>query len=411
MNVLLILIVVFVLLEFTFSSFLSYLNGTWMGHPIPEALQDIYDAEKYSKQQRYMKTCKSVSRVERLVNVIVMLSLLVTGVFGRVDHFSKAVTPSPMLQLAVFFTVFHLFSSLLGLPFSHYSTFVIEEKFGFNKITRKTFWLDTIKSAVLGLVVMLLLVCLIYYFYELWGKAFWIWSAMLCCAVIVFFNLFYSTLIVPLFNKQMPLEPGPLRDAIEKAASVMNFKMGNIYVINGSKHSTKANAYFTGFGPKKRIVLYDTLIEQLSVEEIVAVLAHEMGHYKHHDTFRTMFSSFAFVVVYLFVFSFLVGNPMLPAALGGRGESFALSMLAFSLLLTPLEMLLEPLMNVFSRRAEYRADAFASQFGHGDSLVSGLKKLCSNTLSNLTPHPLVVWYTYSHPTLLQRILAIKKESV
>lgn len=405
---LLILIVGFVLLEFIFSSLLSYLNVTWMGHSIPGALQGIYDEEKYARQQQYMKANVAVSRLERLANVVILLLLLISGVFGWLDGICKTCTSSSMLQLVLFFTVFFLFSSILELPFSYYSTFVVEENFGFNKTTHVTFWLDTVKSTLLGLALTLLVACTVFSLYELWGQTFWVWATLACCTMIVLINLFYSNLIVPLFNKQTPLEEGPLRDSIEKAASVMGFQINNIYVINGSKHSTKANAYFTGFGPKKRIVLYDTLIEQLSSEEIVAVLAHEMGHYKHHDTFKGMLSTFVMVAVYLLVFSCLVNEPALPEALGGQGESFALSLLAFFLMLTPVEILLEPAMSVFSRRNEYRADAFATQFGYGNALVSGLKKMTSNALSNLTPHPFVVSCTYSHPTLFQRITAINK---
>ncbi|MBQ3730383.1 MAG: M48 family metallopeptidase, partial [Muribaculaceae bacterium] len=181
----------------------------------------------------------------------------------------------------------------------------------------------------------------------------------------------------------------------------------DIYIIDGSKHSTKANAYFTGFGPKKRIVLYDTLQDRMTNEEIVAVLAHEFGHYKHRDTFKNMVISIVTIAVNLFVFSLLVDDPDLPAALGGTAPSFILALVAFSLLLSPIDIVLSPIGSAISRRAEYRADAFAASHGHGEALISGLKKLASHALSNLTPHPLVVWYRYSHPTLAQRIRAIR----
>ena len=179
-------------------------------------------------------------------------------------------------------------------------------------------------------------------------------------------------------------------------------------MIDGSKHSTKANAYFTGFGPKKRIVLYDTLIEQLTTQEVVAVLAHEVGHYRHHDTLKNMFTSIVTVGVYLYVFSLMVSSPLLPEALGGTAPSFVLSMVAFSQLLTPISLVLDPLMNSVLRRAEYAADRYATAYGHGNTLISGLKKLSAHALSNLTPHPAFVWFSYSHPTLAQRIISIQK---
>jgi len=247
----------------------------------------------------------------------------------------------------------------------------------------------------------------VYWLYQTFGQQFWIWATLVCAAFIIFFSMFYSNLIVPLFNKQTPLPKGELRDAITAAVESFGSRFKDIYIIDGSKHSTKANAYFTGFGPKKRIVLYDTLQDQMTNDEIVAVLAHEFGHYKHRDTFKNMFISIAMVAVNLFVFSLLVSNPDLPAALGGTAPSFILAMIAFSLLLSPIDILLNPASNAISRRAEYRADAYAAEHGHGETLISGLKKLASHGLSNLTPHPLVVWFSYSHPTLAQRIRAIR----
>ncbi|MBR5118766.1 MAG: M48 family metallopeptidase [Muribaculaceae bacterium] len=407
MHPLLILIIAFVLLEFAVSSVLSWLNGKWMTHPIPKVLEGLYDEEKYQKQQAYMRANKRVGWIERCVSLVITLALLISGVLGWLDTLTTQWSHSQLLQLLIFFGIFMVVSTIVSIPFSYYDTFVIEEKFGFNKTTHKTFWLDALKSFLLTLVLGGILLSIIFILYSYLGKSFWIWATLVCAAFIIFFSLFYSNLIVPLFNKQKPLEEGELRTAIENAAQEMGFSIKNIYVINGSKHSTKANAYFTGFGMKKRVVLYDTLIEQLTTEEIVAVLAHELGHNKHRDTIKTMIMSIVMVAVNLFVFSLLADNPELSRALGGtRDNSFALTLIAFSLLFSPIDLVIEPIINNVSRRCEYAADAFAAKYGHGEHLISGLKKLSANTLSNLTPHPAVVWMDYSHPTLAQRIEAI-----
>lgn len=407
MHPLLILIIAFVLLEFGVSSVLSWLNGKWMTHPIPEVLEGLYDEDKYQKQQAYMRANRRVGWIERCVSLAITLAVLIPGVLGWLDTLTTQWTHSLLLQLLIFFSIYAVVSAIISLPFSYYDTFVIEQKYGFNKTTKKTFWLDALKSFLLTLVLGSVLLGVIFILYSYLGPSFWIWATLVCAAFIMFFSLFYSNLIVPLFNKQKPLEKGPLRTAIEEAVGKMGFTLKNIYLIDGSKRSTKANAYFTGFGMKKRVVLYDTLIEQLTTKEIVAVLAHELGHNKHRDTIKTMIMSIVMVAVNLFVFSLLADNPDLSHALGGsRDHSFALSLVAFSLLFSPIDLVLDPIINGVSRRCEYAADAFAKKYGHSEHLISGLKKMSANTLSNLTPHPAVVWMDYSHPTLAQRITAL-----
>ena len=407
MPTLLIVIIAFVLLEFAVSSVLSWLNGKWLTHPIPKVLEGLYDEEKYRKQQQYTRATRRLGLIERCVTLVITMVILLTGVFGLLDDLTARWSHGLLTQLLIFFGIYAVVSAIISLPFSYYDTFVIEERFGFNKTTRTTFWLDSLKSLALTLVLGGIVLSVVFLLYSYLGSTFWLWATLACAAFIIFFSLFYSNLIVPLFNKQKPLEQGELRTAIETAASQMGFSIKNIYVMDGSKHSTKANAYFTGFSAKKRIVLFDTLIEQLNTDEIVAVLTHELGHYKHHDTIMSTIMSIVMVAVNLWVFSLLVDNPELSHALGGtRDHSFALSLIAFSLLFSPIDLVLDPIINGISRRCEYRADAYAAHYGHREALISGLKKLSANTLSNLTPHPAVVWMDYSHPTLAQRIEAI-----
>ena len=334
--------------------------------------------------------------------------MLFLGGFGWLDTWAFSLFEKLVPATLFFFFVLFLVNDLLTIPFDWYDTFVIEDRFGFNKTTRKTFVADKLKSWLFGIVIGGLLFAAILWLYLWLGTSFW-WVA---CIVVVAFsmlmNMFYSEWIVPLFNKQTPLEEGELRNAIEKFANRAGFKLNNIYVIDGSKRSTKANAYFSGLGPKKRIVLYDTLIDDLSTEEIVAVLAHEIGHYKHKHTWQMMGVSVMNTVLMFFLLSLVLDSSVLAEAMGGSTPSFPLALVAFGLLYTPLELLTGIGINALSRRNEYQADAFAASFGLANALIGGLKKLSVKSLSNLTPDSLYVKVYYSHPTLLQRMAALQK---
>ncbi len=403
------LIIAFLVLDTVVGFTLSWLNAKWMRHPIPKVLEGIYDESKYRRQQQYMIDNRRFGRINDVVELIITLAIVATGSLGWLDTFTTTLTDNLAFQAIIFVIIVNIVATIIDLPFSYYDTFVIEERYGFNKTTQRTFWLDRIKGFLVSIVITGVLPWIVVSLYELWGSRFWVWASLICCAFLLFVNLFYSNLIVPLFNKQTPLPSGELRDAIESAARKAGFAMKDIYVIDGSKHSTKANAYFTGFGAKRRIVLYDTLMDQLTTDEIVAVLAHEMGHYRHGDTIKQMLLSMATIVIYLFVFSLFVDNAALSEALGGQRVSFALAIVAFGLLLSPINYILSPLSNAYTRRCEYRADRFAVDMGMSQPLISGLKKLTAESLGNLTPHPLVVKITYSHPTLVQRITRLMQD--
>ena len=380
-----------------------------MQRPIPEKLSGIYDEQEYQKHCSYILKCRKFGRITGAVDTGLLLLILCSGAIGFILELFNGWTGDQLWGALSFIAVTYLITDLYSLPFEYYSTFVIETKFGFNKTTKKTFFTDTLKSLFVSLILVSIIYSLLYKFYEIFGNNFWI---VLFCAIaglIVMVNMFYSQIIVPLFNKQTPLEDGELRDAIEKFAHKARFKIKNIYVINGSKRSTKANAYFTGMGKTKRVVLYDTLIEQLTTDEIVAVLAHEIGHYKHRDIYKKLITSLLSLGIYLFVFSFLAGIADLAIALGGTEPSLLLSLLAFGMLLTPISIILSPLMNYLSQRHEYNADKFATYYGYGEHLINALKKLTANNLSPLQIHPLYAAFYYSHPTLLQRINHIQSK--
>ena len=298
-------------------------------------------------------------------------------------------------------------SDILTTPFSYYKTFIIEERFGFNKSTPKLFLADKLKGWLMTIIVGGGLLALVIWFYQISGSLFWVYAWIVFAVFALVMNMFYAKLIVPLFNKQTPLEEGSLRNKIEQYAATVGFKLNNIFVIDGSKRSTKANAYFSGFGSEKRITLYDTLINDLEEDEIVAVLAHEVGHYKKNHIIVNLFASVILTGFTLWLLGIFISNSIFSEALGVAEPSFHIGLIAFGILYSPISGITDFLMSILSRKFEYQADNFAKNTYAGDPLISSLKKLSRNSLSNLTPHPLYVKLHYSHPTLLQRYRNLK----
>lgn len=402
-DLLFIIIISVIVVNQLFDFLLDYLNNNHITSEIPKELADVYNKEEYSKQQAYKKETASFSFWSTLASFITILLFLFLDGFAFVDDYIRAYIGNEILVSLVFLGTIMLFSSIISLPFSIYGTFVIEEKYGFNKTTAKTFWFDLIKGAVLSAIIGGLILYVIILLYQIFGEQFWILAWLIITAFSVFMNMFYSNLIVPLFNKQKPLEAGSLRDLIENFSKKSGFKLNQIFVIDGSKRSSKANAYFSGLGPKKRIVLYDTLLNDLEEKEILAVLAHEIGHYKHKHSLKGIISSIVQTGMVLFLFSLLISNPLLNQALGSEHQSFHFGLIVFGFIFSPFSVVIGIFMSFFSRKHEYQADAFTKQFGLHNDLISGLKQLSRNNLSNLTPHPLYVFIHYSHPTVLQRI--------
>lgn len=403
-----VIIVVFLCLDFVLERVLESLNSKHMSPMLPDNLKGIYDEKEYSRFQSYKRENGRLDSWSSGVGFIAMIVFLAAGGFGWYNSWVVSLTDSVVWQTILFVVGLSVVSSVLDIPFDYYATFRIEEKYGFNKTTRRVYWLDTVKELFLSLVLGGVLLALVVWFYTWAGTYFWLYAWGAVTLFSVFMAMFYSQLIVPLFNKQTPLQEGSLRDKIQAFAGKVGFKLDNIYVIDGSKRSTKANAYFTGLGPKKRVVLYDTLIDELTEEEIVAVLAHEVGHYKKRHTLRSMVVSVIQMGVLFWLFSLCVNNAVLSEALGGDRAYFQLGLIAFAILYSPVNLILGVGMNVWSRSHEYEADAFAARYYEGDYLVSGLKKISVKSLSNLTPHPLYEYIYYSHPSLLKRIDAIKR---
>ena len=394
--------------DFIFERILEYLNSTRWSDQLPDEVKDIYNQEKYKQQQAYEKVNFRFSFLSSGFSFVLMLFMVLLGGFAWANQLAGTASTQPILMALIFFGILLLASDLLHMPFSVYDTFVIEEKFGFNKTTPKTFVLDKLKGWLLGGVIGGGLLALIIYIYMQTTNNFWIYAWLVISGFSIFMVLFYSNLIVPLFNKQTSLQDGELKSAIENFSSKVGFKLDHIYVIDGSKRSTKANAYFTGLGAKKRIVLYDTLINDLTINELVAVLAHEIGHYKKNHVIWSLLIGILQTGIMLFIFSLFVGSPELSAALGVSTPSFQIGLIAFGILYSPISLITGLAMNIFSRKNEYEADAFTAKNFDAGELASALKKLSVKNLSNLQPHPAYVFFHYSHPTLLQRLNALKK---
>ena len=402
------LVIVIVLAEFIYSAWLTLLNVKASHWPVPDLLKDLYDEERYRKQQDYAMTNRKFSLVSSLVSTLITLGIFAFGGFAAFDRAARSVSASPVVQALVFWGIFYLISWVVSLPFDAWRTFVIEQRFGFNRSTPKLFVADAFKTLLLNMVIMGAVLALCAWIYTLSPRWFWLiaWGAVTLFSL--FMQYFYSQLIVPLFNKQTPLPEGELRTAIEAFAARVDFQLDNIYVIDSSKRSSKSNAYFTGFGRRKRVVLYDTLMEQLTTVEIVGVLAHEIGHYKQHHIIRSSLEGFATNLLMFWLFSLFIGSSALAAAAGCDAPSFHLNLAVFSLIYTPLNLLLDVLTNVISRRHERQADAFAAANGAGPAEASALKKMSAKSLANLTPHPVVVFVEYSHPTLYERVKSLLK---
>ena len=398
-----IIIIAITVIDFVFEKFLDFLNDRAKSPEMPPEAEGIYDAERYAKWLAYDKANSRVGAISSSISILLSLAMLIFGGFGWLDIQMRQITEQPVLLALLYFAVIGIASSIISLPFSLYSTFVIEEKFGFNKTTLKTFIMDMLKGTALAIVIGGTLGGLIVWlFYEL-GDAFWLVAWVIMTIFSVFMTMFAATLIMPLFNKFTPLEEGDLRTAIEAYCEKAGFKLNRFFVMDGSKRSAKSNAFFSGLGPKKTIALYDTLIEQQSTEEIVAVLAHEIGHYKKQHTLLSLVLSTLQTGVMLFLLGIFLRRPEFSFALGANEMSFHVGIIAFGIIFSPISTLIGIGMNVLSRKNEFEADAFARDTYAGEPLASALKKLTAENLGNLKPHPAYVFVHYSHPPVLARL--------
>ncbi len=405
-NTLFYLIIGIIIFEFLLSTYLSWLNAKSWRTTVPDELQEFYDEEKYRKAQEYAKANQNLARISRTISFVGILAFLFLGGFVYIDNMISMETPTPWYRSLGFFGVLWILGEIISFPFSIYRTFVIEEKFGFNKTTVGTFIGDKIKGAILTIILGGGILALMTWIYDVTQDWFWVIAWGFLTVLSLFMVTFYTSFFLPIFNKLSPLEAGDLRSAIEKYSQKVNFPLNDIFIMDASKRSSKANAFFSGFGSRKSIVLYDTLVNEHTTDELVAVLAHEVGHYKRKHIVKNQVLSIVTTGILFFILGWALQSPDLSSALGAEYPSFHMGLLAFSLLYSPISMLIGLFMNQLSRKFEYEADDYAKTTSDANALKMCLKKMSVHHLSNLQPHPTYVFFNYSHPPLLDRLKAL-----
>jgi STE24 endopeptidase len=408
MNSYLIVILLILIIRYLLDLVSDWLNVRHVSTELPTEFKGYYDAEKYRQSQNYLRENTRFGICVDTLQTLITIVFVLVGGFNFVDRIAIGLGQGPILTGLVFAGILIFASKILSLPFSIYNTFVIEEKYGFNKTTPKTYLLDIIKSLILIALIGGIVFAAVLWFFEKTGNLAWIYCWVAITLFQIFFMFIAPVVIMPIFNKFVPLGEGELRTAIENYAKAQNFKMKGIFKMDGSKRSSKSNAFFTGFGRLRRIVLFDTLIERHSVNELVSILAHEMGHYKKKHIIQAIARSVIVMGLTLFLLSLFIENEQLFAAFKMEHLSVYASLFFFGFLYTPIAMLIGLVENIISRKNEYEADAFAVEtYGDADAMINGLKKLSVDNLSNLTPHPFKVFLSYSHPPVLERIKAIR----
>lgn len=389
--------------NFAFDKLLNWLNVNREVKEVPETLDQYLNKEKLAKNKKYQLANYKFGLLTGTFSFLLTVGFVWFGFFGFVDEWLRQFIQQPLFLSIIYFGIIFIGSDLLSIPFDYYHTFRIEEDFGFNKSTKKTFFMDKIKGYMLSILIGgSLLYVLLWLILDI-GKDFW-WQFWIIAGIfMVLINMFYAGLILPLFNKLSPLEDGELKKTILDYAQSVGFSLDNVFVMDGSKRSTKANAFFSGLGKRKKVVLYDTLLEQHPPEELVAVLAHEIGHYKKGHIKLGMLTGIIQTGVILYILSWFIFNENISLALGGNQMAVHLNIIGFAMLFSPISTLLGIAMNVLSRKHEFEADEFAKKTYAGKPLAEALKTLSVKTLSNLNPHPAYVFVNYSHPPLMQRL--------
>lgn len=409
MNTFAVIILVALIGEYLLSLASSILSLRTFSPTLPAEFRDVFDEDKYAQARHYSQTRTYFGFIHSSVDLIILLTFWFSGGFEWFDQVVRTAGYGPLVSGLVYIGSLTLASSLLGLPFRLYSTFVIEARFGFNRTTVGTFSSDLLKGLVLGVVLGGLLLAVVLLFFEWAGPLAWLWCWLAATAFMLAIQFVAPTWIMPIFNKFTALEDGELHDAIVNYTRSASFPLQGLFIVDGSRRSSKANAFFTGFGTNKRIGLFDTLVDDYSVQEVVAVVAHEVGHYKKQHIVKSMVLSVAHLGVMFWVLSFFLRQEALFTAFSVTEPSVYTGLLFFGLLFTPVELVLSVLLNVFSRKNEFEADEFSAMTtGDGESLVRALKKLSADNLSNLTPHPVDVFLHYSHPPVLERIRSLHK---
>ena len=409
MNAYALIIVVALLGEYALSVLSSTLNLRSLRPAVPSEFADVLDADRYARSQEYTRSYTRFGLVRSSVGLVVVLTVWRLGGFDWLDQGWRGFGYGPIPTGLLYIGSIGLGSLLLKLPFRLYGTFVIEARYGFNRTTFATFVADFVKGIILAIVLGGTLMTGVLFFFQLAGSSAWLWCWMATTLFLLVVQFIAPTWIMPLFNTFTPLKDGSLRESIVSYARSVAFPLRDVFVVDGSKRSSKANAFFTGFGGNKRIGLFDTLVEKHSVPELVAVVAHEVGHYKKGHLLKSLVLQVGYLGGLFFVLSLVLHRQELFEAFYMTETSIYAGLVFFGLLFTPVELALSMYVNAVSRKNEFEADAFAAKTtGHGEHLVTALKNLSADSLANLTPHPLDVFLHHSHPPVLQRITALRR---
>ena len=412
MNIYLLIILSALIGEFLLRTLVRVLNLKALDPGLPNEFQGYYDEEKYARSQEYTRVNTRFAFFTTSFDLIVILVFILFGGFNFVDQIIRGFGLSTLPSGLAFFGILFFASDLISTPFSLYQNFVIEENFGFNKMTLKTFILDKLKGYLLTLALGGVFLTAILFFFEKTGEYGWLYAWGIIGLFMILIQPLFTLVIAPMFNKFTPLEKGELRTAIENYAQKVGFPLSRIDVMDGSKRSAKSNAYFSGFGKQKRIALFDTLLEKHSNDEMVAILAHEVGHYKKHHIKVGILISILHTGLLFWLLSIFIDNSGLFEAFQMKEISVYGGLTFFMILYSPVELVLSVIMNAVSRRNEFQADAYSARTTEkSEHLISGLKNLSVSNLGNLTPHSLSVLLDHSHPPVLERITALKKIAV
>lgn len=402
-----ILTIAIILATFAFDMWLSILNYNHRTQPIPDNVKDIYDTQSYSRWLNYTMENFRLGMIAKVLSTIIIVALLTFGFFPVLNRFSLTISPNPIIRTMIFVGIYMILNSLIDIPFSYIKNFRIEEKYGFNKTTKKTFVLDLLKSLVMMIVLggSVLYVLLSLY---LNSENFILYTWLFLVTIMIFINILYTKVFIKIFNRLTPLPDGELKNKIMEFAQKTGTSIKSISVMDASRRTKKLNAFFSGFGKFKSIVLYDNLIEKMSSDEIVAVLAHEIGHGKHMDTLRNLLMSLIQMGIMLYFLQLFLSWEALSISFGFETVNIGFGLILFSVFLSPIDILLDVPLSAISRWAEYRADGYAKENGYKEAMITALKRLAQENFANLTPHPLMVKMTYSHPPISQRISALNK---
>lgn len=407
MNIITVIILLTIIIDFSLHFLADILNLRMLKNELPDELQGFYDADRYRKSQEYLRVNTRFGWLTSIINLILILILWFGKIFPLLDQWARSFEHGPIITGLIYMGILILFQSLISLPFRIYSIFVIEERFGFNKTTWSTFFKDMIKGLIIGIILGIPLLTGLLAFFEYTGTFAWLYCWVAVTIFMLFVQFIAPSWIMPLFNKFEPIEDDELKNTIVSYAESIDYPLEGIYKMDGSKRSSKSNAFFTGFGKNKRIVLFDTLIEKHTVSELLSVLAHEMGHYKKKHVLQRYIIGILQAGVLFFLLSFFISYQGLFDAFFMENQSVYAGLIFFGMLFAPIDFFLGIIMQALSRKDEYEADRFAVQTTNDPvSMANALKKLSVDNLTNLYPHRLFVLLNYSHPPVLQRIDAI-----